>query len=262
MIASVKRLGLDEGTVNTEGGAIALELLGASGVRLALMLLGRLEQNGRAGSPPSPSASGEASRCSTKTPTRRTGLCAVMLHLCAHDAREWNRRVAPEPQPLSPSCPARRAPPRHRSRQAGRGARPASDRRRGARSPHRGGSVSRPSRRGLPEPLPKALDEIRLFRWGPARPCRKPSLARTRGANLDWRDRGSAAAGSAWRINIPLPTSADSSALVKLVRDEPDAVLRAFFVAADLVSCELVLTWSREPSDVPRRTARGSRSTS
>ncbi len=51
VIASVKRLGLDEDTVNTEGGAIALgHPLGASGVRLALMLLGRLErQNGRRG---------------------------------------------------------------------------------------------------------------------------------------------------------------------------------------------------------------------
>ncbi len=36
---------------------------------------------------------------------------------------------------------------------------------------------------------------------------------------------------------------ADSSALVKLVRDEPEsAVLRTFLADADLVSCELVLT--------------------
>lgn len=36
---------------------------------------------------------------------------------------------------------------------------------------------------------------------------------------------------------------ADASALVKLVRDEPEtAALRAFVVNADLVSCELVLT--------------------
>ena len=36
---------------------------------------------------------------------------------------------------------------------------------------------------------------------------------------------------------------ADSSALVKLVRDEPEsAALRAFLADADLVSCELVLT--------------------
>jgi predicted nucleic acid-binding protein len=40
---------------------------------------------------------------------------------------------------------------------------------------------------------------------------------------------------------------ADASALVKLVRDEPESeALRAFFVDADLVSCELVLT------DLPR----------
>ncbi|MGI8728687.1 MAG: type II toxin-antitoxin system VapC family toxin [Solirubrobacteraceae bacterium] len=40
---------------------------------------------------------------------------------------------------------------------------------------------------------------------------------------------------------------ADASALVKLVRDEPESVaLRAFFSEADLVSCELVLT------EVPR----------
>ena len=51
VIASVRRLGLDEDIVNTEGGAIALgHPLGASGVRLVLMLLGRLErQNGRRG---------------------------------------------------------------------------------------------------------------------------------------------------------------------------------------------------------------------
>jgi uncharacterized protein len=36
---------------------------------------------------------------------------------------------------------------------------------------------------------------------------------------------------------------ADASALVKLVRDEPESdALRAFFTDADLVSCELVLT--------------------
>jgi predicted nucleic acid-binding protein len=36
---------------------------------------------------------------------------------------------------------------------------------------------------------------------------------------------------------------ADASALVKLVRDEPEsAALRNFFSGADLVSCELVLT--------------------
>jgi uncharacterized protein len=40
---------------------------------------------------------------------------------------------------------------------------------------------------------------------------------------------------------------ADASALVKLIRDEPEsAALRAFLVDADLVSCELVLT------EVPR----------
>lgn len=40
---------------------------------------------------------------------------------------------------------------------------------------------------------------------------------------------------------------ADSSALVKLVRDEPESsALRAFLADADLVSCELVLT------EVPR----------
>ena len=51
VIASVRRLRLDDETVNAEGGAIALgHPLGASGVRLVLMLLGRLErQNGRRG---------------------------------------------------------------------------------------------------------------------------------------------------------------------------------------------------------------------
>jgi predicted nucleic acid-binding protein len=45
---------------------------------------------------------------------------------------------------------------------------------------------------------------------------------------------------------------ADASALVKLVRDEPEsAALRAFLADADLVSCELVLT------EVPRAVRRG-----
>lgn len=44
---------------------------------------------------------------------------------------------------------------------------------------------------------------------------------------------------------------ADASALVKLVRDEPEShALRAFLVDADLVSCELVLT------EVPRAVRR------
>jgi acetyl-CoA acetyltransferase family protein len=45
VIASIRRLRLDPETVNTDGGAIALgHPLGASGVRLVLMLLGRLER--------------------------------------------------------------------------------------------------------------------------------------------------------------------------------------------------------------------------
>jgi acetyl-CoA acetyltransferase family protein len=48
VIASSRRLGLDPETVNGEGGAIALgHPLGASGVRLAIMLLGRLERTNR-----------------------------------------------------------------------------------------------------------------------------------------------------------------------------------------------------------------------
>ena len=44
---------------------------------------------------------------------------------------------------------------------------------------------------------------------------------------------------------------ADASALVKLVRDEPEsATLRAFLADADIVSCELVLT------EVPRAVRR------
>ncbi|MGH7911137.1 MAG: type II toxin-antitoxin system VapC family toxin [Candidatus Dormibacteraceae bacterium] len=44
---------------------------------------------------------------------------------------------------------------------------------------------------------------------------------------------------------------ADASALVKLVREEPEsAALRAYLVGADLVSCELVLT------EVPRAVRR------
>ena len=47
VIASIRRLGLDEEIVNAEGGAIALgHPLGASGVRLVIGLLGRLEREG------------------------------------------------------------------------------------------------------------------------------------------------------------------------------------------------------------------------
>jgi acetyl-CoA acetyltransferase family protein len=47
VIASVRRLGLDEATVNADGGAIALgHPLGSSGCRLVVTLLGRLEREG------------------------------------------------------------------------------------------------------------------------------------------------------------------------------------------------------------------------
>ncbi len=47
VIASVRRLGLDPELVNAEGGAIALgHPLGATGIRLTLTLLGRLERSG------------------------------------------------------------------------------------------------------------------------------------------------------------------------------------------------------------------------
>jgi acetyl-CoA acetyltransferase family protein len=47
VLASIRRLGLDEEIVNAEGGAIALgHPLGASGVRLVTGLLGRLERSG------------------------------------------------------------------------------------------------------------------------------------------------------------------------------------------------------------------------
>jgi acetyl-CoA acetyltransferase family protein len=47
VLASIRRLGLEEDTVNAEGGAIALgHPLGASGVRLVIGLLGRLEREG------------------------------------------------------------------------------------------------------------------------------------------------------------------------------------------------------------------------
>ena len=49
VIASVRRLGLDEGRVNADGGAIALgHPLGSSGCRLVVTLLGRLERAGTA----------------------------------------------------------------------------------------------------------------------------------------------------------------------------------------------------------------------
>jgi acetyl-CoA acetyltransferase family protein len=48
VIASVRRLRLDPAIVNTEGGAIALgHPLGATGIRLVLTLLGRLEREGK-----------------------------------------------------------------------------------------------------------------------------------------------------------------------------------------------------------------------
>jgi acetyl-CoA acetyltransferase len=48
VIASVRRLRLDPEIVNTEGGAIALgHPLGATGIRLVLTLLGRLEREGK-----------------------------------------------------------------------------------------------------------------------------------------------------------------------------------------------------------------------
>ena len=51
---------------------------------------------------------------------------------------------------------------------------------------------------------------------------------------------------------------ADASALVKLVRDEPESdVLRAFLVEADLVSSELVLT--EVPRAIRRAAARDAR---
>ena len=47
VVASIRRIGLDADTVNAEGGAIALgHPLGASGVRLVIGLLGRLEREG------------------------------------------------------------------------------------------------------------------------------------------------------------------------------------------------------------------------
>ena len=46
VIASIRRLGLDPDTVNTDGGAISLgHPLGATGIRLLLMLLSRLERD-------------------------------------------------------------------------------------------------------------------------------------------------------------------------------------------------------------------------
>ncbi|MGI9113024.1 MAG: type II toxin-antitoxin system VapC family toxin [Gaiellaceae bacterium] len=51
---------------------------------------------------------------------------------------------------------------------------------------------------------------------------------------------------------------ADASALVKLVRDEPEsAALRAFVADADLVSCELVLT--EVPRAIQRAAAKDAR---
>jgi acetyl-CoA acetyltransferase len=51
VIASARRLGLDDGTLNADGGAIALgHALGSSGSRLVVTVLGRLErEQGRRG---------------------------------------------------------------------------------------------------------------------------------------------------------------------------------------------------------------------
>lgn len=51
---------------------------------------------------------------------------------------------------------------------------------------------------------------------------------------------------------------ADASALVKLIRDEPESeALRAYLEGAELVSCELVLTELPRATDgPPRRAAR------
>ena len=71
VIASVRRLGLDPELVNAEGGAIALgHPLGATGIRLTLTLLGRLERsNGSGGaSRLSASASARGSPCSSSGP--------------------------------------------------------------------------------------------------------------------------------------------------------------------------------------------------
>jgi acetyl-CoA acetyltransferase len=47
VIASARRLGLDEERLNADGGAIALgHPLGSSGARLVVTLLGRLEREG------------------------------------------------------------------------------------------------------------------------------------------------------------------------------------------------------------------------
>ena len=50
VIASARRLGLDDATLNADGGAIALgHPLGSSGCRLVVTLLGRLEREGASG---------------------------------------------------------------------------------------------------------------------------------------------------------------------------------------------------------------------
>jgi acetyl-CoA acetyltransferase len=46
VLASIRRLGIAEDVVNTDGGAIALgHPLGATGIRLLLMLISRLERH-------------------------------------------------------------------------------------------------------------------------------------------------------------------------------------------------------------------------
>jgi hypothetical protein len=60
VIACVRRLGLDEDTLNADGGAIALgHPLGSSGARLVVTLLGRLEREGGSSRP----ARGLATMC-------------------------------------------------------------------------------------------------------------------------------------------------------------------------------------------------------
>src|SRR6266536_2920258 len=137
-----------------------------------------------------------------------------MLLSCTYEEHRGNRRASPKPQPLSPARRARRAARRHGPQPPGGRARPAAvhgparspDRRRTGRapaSPRTAGAAS--ARRGPVRPEPRARRD----------PRRK----------------------------LVALFYADSSALVKLVRDEPEsAVLRTFLADADLVSCELVLT--------------------
>ncbi len=165
-----------------------------------------------------PYSSGLGRRSAGSTPSRNRS--AAICYLYVHERQRGRCGASPEPQPLSASRRARRAAPRHGPEPAGRGARAAPKRGRCARSADRRGTCV----------------EARPPRVAGAAPTRRGSVRAQPRARRDPRR----------ALSLAL-FYADASAIVKLVRDEPESdTLRAFLADADLVSCELLVT------EVPR----------